>query len=376
MRLAPLALLAALVTLPAVAHAQVKQTVEQEGALRYLRYLPKGHESKYRWPVLVFLHGGGEIGSDITKLLGHSLPALVEQESWDWPFIVVSPQLDSGKWFERATDIGVLLDRLEADYGGDSNRLYLTGLSWGGIGTFDVGTLLSERWAALMPLCSNSANGAPWDERQKIADKPMFVVHGTADAGVPFQGDVDRVAQLTALGASFFEFEYALSDTDNDAITRDVLAHDQVFGRFIGYDHGVWNPVYGRVGGPKKTVQYEWLLAHSLNGSPFVDPKLAPPIDPNVGGSGGSGGSGAGSGGALAVGGSSITESGGTGSSGAPALAPQMPSPMEPLPTTNAQAESSDSDASCQLSHQPRPGHAWPFALLGLLLLGRRRTAS
>jgi len=369
---ASIAVTSALLAATSTGQAQVQQTVEQEGALRYLQYLPKSHDPQYRWPVLVFLHGGGEIGTDITKLLGHSLPALVEQDGWDWPFIVVSPQLDSGKWFERSADIGILLDRVAADHGGDPNRTYLTGLSWGGIGTFDVGILLADRWAALMPLCSNAANGAPWEQRQKLVGKPLFVVHGTADAGVPFQGDVDRVTQLEALGATFFDFDYALSDTDKDAIPRAVLEQDQVFGRFVDFDHGVWNPVYGRVGGVKKTVQYEWLLSRSLDGTPYIDPKLAPPGNPNAGGTGGTGGTG---GSAGSAGSAAMLAAGGlaTSSSGAPQGTTPDPGPQQPPLTTSPAAASGDSGSGCQLSMGSRPGLQGLGALASLWLLGRRQ---
>ncbi len=377
-----LSALFAVVTSVQPAAAQVKQTVEKEGQLRYLRYLPPGHEARYRWPVIVFLHGGGEIGTDITKLLGHSLPALVEQDDWNWPFIVVSPQLDQGKWYERAADIGTLLDRIEKDYGGDPNRLYLTGLSWGGIGSFDLGVLLAKRWAALMPLCSNAANGTPWDQHASIATKPMFVVHGTADINVPYQGDVDRVAQLEALGATFYRFDYALADTDKDVIPQEVMQHNQVFGTFIGYDHGVWNPVYGRVGGTKKTVQYQWLLEHSLDGTPFVDPKLVPPVDPNAGGSGGQAGSGgvtgtagtSGIGGVGGIGGMGMagTNAGGGASDGMPSLAG---APTLPAGGSSPAQATAANDSGCQLGYGGRSSSGGLVTLLALLLAGASRTA-
>src|SRR5688572_5283774 len=220
--------LAAALSVTSPTWAQEAQTIEGEPGFRYLLYLPNEHDPLKHWPVLVFLHGGGENGTDITEIMGHSLPALVEQESWDWPFIVVSPQLEGGQWKEHVDDMTAVLDRVETEFGGDRNRTYVTGLSWGGMGSWDFGVMMPDRFAALLPLAANAAQTPPWDDRATVLTKPIFIVHGTADTTVDDQGDIDRVADLEADGADFFEFDYTMADQDNDAIPPEVLNHDQV----------------------------------------------------------------------------------------------------------------------------------------------------
>jgi len=365
--------LLALLGLTAPAAAQDAQTVEGEPGFRYLLYLPHEHSALKKWPVLVFLHGGGENGTDIDAIRNHSLPALVEQESWDWPFIVVSPQLEGGQWKEHVDDMTTVLDRVETEFGGDRNRTYVTGLSWGGMGSWDFGVMMPDRFAALLPLSANAAQTPPWDDRANVLTKPVFIVHGTMDTVVDDQGDIDRVADLEGDGADFFEFDYTMADQDNDAIPAEVMNHTQVFGHFIDYSHDVWNSVYGKVGGTAKTVPYEWLLQQSLDGSPYVDPRDAP-----LGGSGGmAGGAGSGGGGAAGMagsggtGGAPLAGSGGVAGSSIAGSAGTGGVMQNAAPTP---APPSEAGCGCRTGASSARG----AGLLGLALLGlgrRRRRA-
>jgi MYXO-CTERM domain-containing protein len=362
----------------APARAQTAQSVEGEPGFRYLLYLPHEHDALKRWPVIVFLHGGGENGTEITELLGHSLPALVEQESWDWPFIVVSPQLEGGQWKEHVEDLTAVLDRIETEFGGDPNRAYVTGLSWGGMGSWDFGVLLPDRFAALLPLAANAAQEPPWDERANVLTKPVFIAHGTMDTVVDDQGDVDRVADLESDGATFYEFDYALADQGNDAIPLEVMNHEQVFGHFVDYDHNVWDAVYGTVGGTPKTVPYEWLLQHSLDGSAFVDPRDAP-----LGGSGGTAGVGGGglggagsggNGGTAGASGSGGAAGGGMSGSGGLAAGAGTGGSAPSAPVTAPEPEVAA--CACRSRGTSSPASAAAFAWLALVLGWRRRNVS
>src|SRR5687768_548664 len=100
--------------------------------LEYLLYLPAGYkeDKKKQWPLMLFLHGAGERGSNVTKVTVHGPPKLVK-EGKDFPFIIVSPQCPTyGTWSEEAL-LG-LLDQTIKKHRVDQSRVYLTGLSMGG----------------------------------------------------------------------------------------------------------------------------------------------------------------------------------------------------------------------------------------------------
>src|SRR5260221_10188140 len=109
-----------------------KETDEVTGYLHYLLSLPKGYDKTKKWPVIVFMHGIGEVnaaGDMLNALTKHSLPRMVEDPMFEYPFIVISPQINNDGWVNHATEIGAALDRIETEFGGDKNREYLTGLS-------------------------------------------------------------------------------------------------------------------------------------------------------------------------------------------------------------------------------------------------------
>ena len=143
----------------------VKQTKEVTNGLNYLLYLPNDHDpAKSGWPVLVFMHGSGESANNdpdslLNALTKHSMGRVVEDEGWDWPFIVISPQIDTGiGWASQQAALEAVFTRVQTDFGADPNRFYLTGLSYGGSGTWNLGMNMIGTWAALMPLC---AGGPP-----------------------------------------------------------------------------------------------------------------------------------------------------------------------------------------------------------------------
>ena len=162
----------------------------------YLLYLPKNYtESNQAFPLVLFLHGAGERGDDLEKVKIHGLPKLVN-EGKDFPFIVVSPQCpDLMLW---NTDLlSSLLDEIEANYRVDKNRIYLTGLSMGGHGTWSLALAQPNRFAAIAPVCG-------WADTTKanlIAHLPIWVFHGAKDNVVPVQASESMVMALKNSGS-------------------------------------------------------------------------------------------------------------------------------------------------------------------------------
>jgi predicted peptidase len=102
----------------------------------YLLYLPTAYntDTLKRWPLLLFLHGSGESGYDVNKVKAHGPPQLVEQGK-QFPFIVVSPQSEVPSGWD-VDQLYKLLQGVKKNYRVDADRIYLTGLSMGGFGTW------------------------------------------------------------------------------------------------------------------------------------------------------------------------------------------------------------------------------------------------
>ena len=131
-------------------------TVETHG--RFLLYLPAGFDpsGRTRYPLLIFLHGSGESGEDLEKVKVHGPPKLVASKP-DFPFIVASPQArNSIERFDPAT-LDAMLDELLEQLPIDPDRVYLTGLSMGGIWTYGWAIQHPERFAAIAPVCGGDA---------------------------------------------------------------------------------------------------------------------------------------------------------------------------------------------------------------------------
>ncbi len=149
--------------------------------LKYLLYLPKeyGKEADKKWPVLIFLHGSGERGSDLEKVKMHGPPKLIAAGK-EFPFLVVSPQAPGGKGWDVETLNG-MLDEVVLKYSVDTSRVYLTGLSLGGHGTWEWATSNPERFAAIAPICGF---GSAFSTR-RLRTVPAWVFHGEKDPTVP-----------------------------------------------------------------------------------------------------------------------------------------------------------------------------------------------
>jgi predicted peptidase len=196
--------------------------------LNYLLFLPEGYanDTDKKWPLMLFLHGAGERGSDVNKVKVHGPPKIVEQKK-DFPFIVVSPQCPADSWW-RPMELMSLLDEIQKDYRVDADRVYLTGLSMGGFGTWELATQAPQRFAAIAPICGG---GNPALAR-RIKDLPIWVFHGAADRTVPVARSEEMVEALKKAGS------------------------DVKFTKYEGVDHDSWTRTYAN------EELYQWMLSH------------------------------------------------------------------------------------------------------------------
>ncbi len=162
--------------------------------MRFLLYLPKDYNGKTPKPLLLFLHGAGERGNDLELVKKHGPPKLIAQGK-DFPFIVVSPQCPKGQfWDPRA--LSHLLDSLEEHYAVDSSRIYVTGLSMGGFGTWALAAQQPDRFAAIAPICGGGERF--W--MRKLKNVPVWAFHGEKDNVVPPHRTTELVEELKKLG--------------------------------------------------------------------------------------------------------------------------------------------------------------------------------
>ncbi len=157
--------------------------------LDYWIYLPPDYEKQESWPLLLFLHGAGERGSDLDLVKKHGPPKLID-EGKQFPFIVVSPQCPAdGSWLSKLLDLTTLIDEIESKYKVDKDRVYLTGLSMGGFGTWALATYTPGRFAAIVPICG----GGEAISARRIGNVPAWVFHGAKDPVVPLKRSEDMV---------------------------------------------------------------------------------------------------------------------------------------------------------------------------------------
>lgn len=175
---------------PAVLDRSVKVT------MKYLLYLPKDYDQKEVWPLMLFLHGAGERGDNLDLVKKHGPPKLVA-EGKQFPFIVVSPQCPNGRWWEPV-ELKALLDEIVEKYKVDKDRIYVTGLSMGGFGTWSLAVYQPNRFAAIVPICGG---GEPIIAKV-LAYPPTWVFHGAKDPVVPLERSEKMVEALKKNGGT------------------------------------------------------------------------------------------------------------------------------------------------------------------------------
>lgn len=200
--------------------------------LSYLLYLPKEYEQKNQWPLLMFLHGAGERGEDLSLVKKHGPPKLIESGK-QFPFIVVSPQCPKGRWWELF-ELATLLDEIVEKQKVDQDRIYVTGLSMGGFGTWSLAAYQPKRLAAIAPICGG---GEPFTVKL-FAHLPAWVFHGAKDPVVPLARSEKMVEALKKLGG------------------------DVKFTVYPEAGHDAWTETYNN------PELYQWLLEHKRSANP------------------------------------------------------------------------------------------------------------
>ena len=180
-----------------LAAASIDKTVPHRVKYDYLVYLPKdfGSDPAKRYPLVLFLHGAGERGTDVNKVATWG-PAKLIKAGQDFDFVLIAPQCPAGQWW-HVDDLEVLLNDVVDRYRVDRSRLYLTGLSMGGCATWDWVLRRPNLFAAAVPVCGW---GNPVLARSAAPTTPVWAFHGDADAVIPVAGSTQMVEAIKKAG--------------------------------------------------------------------------------------------------------------------------------------------------------------------------------
>lgn len=171
-------------------------SIDGYGNLQYLLHLPSSYGAQERWPLILFLHGSGEVGTDPARLRRIG-PSGYAEGLPSFPFIVLSPQLRTQQWWDPGI-LDALLTHIVRRYRVDQNRMIVTGLSLGGYGTWSMAMAYPDRFSCAVPV----AGGGDPSRVCTIAHLPVWVFHGANDTAVPLREAQVMVDALRACGGN------------------------------------------------------------------------------------------------------------------------------------------------------------------------------
>ena len=204
-----------------------RQSRPHSRELHYLLFLPSTYAvHPQRWPLMLFLHGAGERGDDLQLVKRHGVAKIVEEQP-AFPLLVVSPQCPPTEaWAPEP--LLALLDDIEQHYDMDPERLYVTGLSMGGFGTWAVAIAAPNRFAAIAPICG----GGDPSRVGVLRHLPVWAFHGARDPLVPLQRTVEMVEALRQCGGNVRFTVYP--EAGHDAWTA-TYANPELYAWFLAH---------------------------------------------------------------------------------------------------------------------------------------------
>ena len=198
----------------------------------YVKYLPVDYDESKKYPLVFFLHGAGERGDDLDVASRHGYMKHVREDGAEYPFIFIAPQCPNTKYWGCYTEsLLAFLDYLCETLPIDPDRVYLTGLSMGGTGTWMLAMADRERFAAIAPVCGS---GICWNAIA-LKNIPVLTYHGDCDEVVSVHESIEMVKEVNRRGGN---------------------AEIKIL---YGVGHHAWNAAYSG------DELYKWLFSHTRN---------------------------------------------------------------------------------------------------------------
>jgi predicted peptidase len=184
----------------------LSKTMTVDGTARkYVVYVPADYDPGKKWPMVMFLHGMGERGQDGLLQSEVGIGRAIRRQASLYPCIVVMPQCPGDKtWLDALNHVDVAMDQTLKEYSIDKSRLYLTGLSMGGYGSWTYGAMHNDVFAAIVPICG----GGKTTDAPALAKVPIWAFHGGADSVVKPLASQSMVQAVKEAGGNIQYTEY------------------------------------------------------------------------------------------------------------------------------------------------------------------------
>lgn len=225
----------------------------------YWIYLPRNFDDSKSWPMILFLQGGNGISPDssTSKVSGPARFALADNKDKlldsyvKDSFIIINPHMRPGsywerQWYQQYSSLSSILDHALENFAGDPGRIYVTGLSRGGNGTWGVAQSLNSRIAAVLPVCGLTHGLTDYT---CFKDLPVWITHGTDDQTHTYEASLAAADSIEEVNGVKF-----LRNTSISLTTEELAGHKYIFTTFEGTGHNAWTPTYSRA------EIYSWLL--------------------------------------------------------------------------------------------------------------------
>jgi predicted peptidase len=205
----------------------------------YVVFVPQNHSATSNSPIILFLHGAGETKGGQKMPVEQGIGTYIKKHASTFPFVTVIPQAEDVKtpvlkrWQSGSPDAVRALAMLEAcqkEFASDPKRVYLTGLSMGGYGTWSLAAKQPGKFAAAVPICG----GGDVKDAEKLKDLPIWAFHGDKDTAVPISKSREMIEAIKKAGGT------------------------PKYTEFPGVGHLSWDQSYATEG------LFEWLLAQKL----------------------------------------------------------------------------------------------------------------
>ncbi len=199
---------------------ELRKRLNLQESYNYEPQLPEGYDADpaKRWPLILFLHGSGDIGTEVPSVSFHGLPKFLASGK-KLPAVIISPRCPDEWW--SAPVLGRFLDDISAKYRVDPNRIMVTGASMGGFGTWELAEKFPGRFAAIAPVCGGgNPTGAA-----SLSKLPIWTFHGQLDTTVPIFLTQNMVAAIQKAGGTphFTIYPTTKHDAWKQAYTTDAL---------------------------------------------------------------------------------------------------------------------------------------------------------